>query len=250
MRSPASCGGEMLRTGRVAGVPGDRQHARRVAGNGGDGQSQFLLSDVQVLVDQTVNGVTTQVPTIFNDTRPRRSASNEKNPTCADDAASTRVTLTRYRVDFRRTDGRNTPGVDVPYGFDGGLRHRRSAPAAPATWPSRSSAIRRSWNRPCSNLAGVRRPGIHFDHRRDHVLWPRPERQRSHRHWTRWTCSLAISPTTIVRTSGHRTHHANHTSFVSLLGARRARRPSPGAPSRMSTSRRWPGRRRSRNRSS
>jgi hypothetical protein len=29
------------------------------------------------------------------------------------------ITVTRYRVEFRRTDGRNTPGVDVPYSFDG-----------------------------------------------------------------------------------------------------------------------------------
>ncbi len=29
------------------------------------------------------------------------------------------VTLTRYHVQYRRADGRNTPGVDVPYGFDG-----------------------------------------------------------------------------------------------------------------------------------
>jgi hypothetical protein len=29
------------------------------------------------------------------------------------------VTVTRYRVVFRRTDGRNQQGVDVPYGFDG-----------------------------------------------------------------------------------------------------------------------------------
>jgi hypothetical protein len=29
------------------------------------------------------------------------------------------VTVNRYRVTYRRTDGRNTPGVDVPYGFDG-----------------------------------------------------------------------------------------------------------------------------------
>ena len=28
------------------------------------------------------------------------------------------VTMTRYRVAYRRTDGRNTPGVDVPYGWD------------------------------------------------------------------------------------------------------------------------------------
>ena len=29
------------------------------------------------------------------------------------------VTITRYRVSYRRTDGRNAPGVDVPYGFEG-----------------------------------------------------------------------------------------------------------------------------------
>jgi hypothetical protein len=28
------------------------------------------------------------------------------------------VTFTRYRVTYRRADGRNTPGVDVPYPFD------------------------------------------------------------------------------------------------------------------------------------
>jgi hypothetical protein len=28
------------------------------------------------------------------------------------------VTFTRYRVAYRRADGRNTPGVDVPYPFD------------------------------------------------------------------------------------------------------------------------------------
>jgi hypothetical protein len=28
------------------------------------------------------------------------------------------VTVTRYRVEYRRTDGRGTQGVDVPYGFD------------------------------------------------------------------------------------------------------------------------------------
>ena len=31
------------------------------------------------------------------------------------------ITVTRYHVEFVRTDGRNTPGVDVPYAFDGGM---------------------------------------------------------------------------------------------------------------------------------
>ena len=29
------------------------------------------------------------------------------------------VTFTRYHVDYRRADGRNTPGLDIPYAFDG-----------------------------------------------------------------------------------------------------------------------------------
>jgi hypothetical protein len=29
------------------------------------------------------------------------------------------ITVNRYTVNFRRTDGRNTPGVDVPYPFEG-----------------------------------------------------------------------------------------------------------------------------------
>ena len=29
------------------------------------------------------------------------------------------VTFTRYHVEYRRADGRNTPGVDVPFPFDG-----------------------------------------------------------------------------------------------------------------------------------
>ena len=31
------------------------------------------------------------------------------------------ITINRYRVDFRRTDGRNAPGVDVPYAFEGAV---------------------------------------------------------------------------------------------------------------------------------
>ena len=31
------------------------------------------------------------------------------------------ITVTRYRVTYVRADGRNTPGVDVPHPFDGGL---------------------------------------------------------------------------------------------------------------------------------
>ena len=42
-----------------------------------------------------------------------------ENPTAPTTANS--VTVTRYRVEYRRADGRNTPGVDVPFRFDGGV---------------------------------------------------------------------------------------------------------------------------------
>ena len=41
----------------------------------------------------------------------------------ASPSALNAVTFTRYHVDYRRADGRNTPGVDVPFGFDGALSH-------------------------------------------------------------------------------------------------------------------------------
>lgn len=36
-------------------------------------------------------------------------------------SANNLITLNRYRVEYRRTDGRNTPGEDVPYPVEGGM---------------------------------------------------------------------------------------------------------------------------------
>jgi hypothetical protein len=44
------------------------------------------------------------------------SQSNPNTPT-----TSNLITVDRYHVEFVRADGRNTPGVDVPYAFDGGM---------------------------------------------------------------------------------------------------------------------------------
>jgi hypothetical protein len=112
-----SCGGELLRTGRA---PVYLTIENMTAAAGGTGTSAFLLSDVQVLVDQQINGQNVRVPTIFNDNATATISANLKNPSI-NATALNNVTLTRYRVNFRRTDGRNTPGVDVPFGFDGGL---------------------------------------------------------------------------------------------------------------------------------
>lgn len=88
-----------------------------LAGASGDEPGTFvspLLSDVRF--------ATADVTTVFNDlgrATIRAELKNTVSPTAATSVNA--VTLTRYRVTFKRADGRNTAGVDVPYGFDGAL---------------------------------------------------------------------------------------------------------------------------------
>lgn len=103
--STASCGGELLRTGRS---PVFLVITSISAGAGGSGATAFLLSDVVTGGSVVNDNVTVNVSV---------QSKNSAAPTSVLNA----VTLTRYRVLFRRADGRNTPGVDVPYGFDGAL---------------------------------------------------------------------------------------------------------------------------------
>ena len=118
------CGSELLRTGRAPVILVITQ----LAAAGGDDPGTFatpLLSDVQSVVDD--------IPTIFNDLGRATLRAELKdqsgaivrdplNPVTAPTATPLNaVTITRYRVIYRRSDGRNTPGVDVPFGFDGGV---------------------------------------------------------------------------------------------------------------------------------
>lgn len=86
----------------------------------------FLLSDVQNIV--TSGGTCTPAtpcPTIFNDVGQAVLRLDLKNiGTTASPTTPTtnnEVTISRYRITYRRADGRNVPGLDVPYGFDGAV---------------------------------------------------------------------------------------------------------------------------------
>jgi hypothetical protein len=80
-----------------------------------------VRSDVQTLVDTEINGQTVKSPTIFNDLGRATLRLGVKNPGFTNPTSINDVTLTRYRVVFLRSDGRNTPGVDVPHSFDGAV---------------------------------------------------------------------------------------------------------------------------------
>ena len=84
-----------------------------------------LSSDVLTLVKKDENGVKIKVPTIFNDIARVVVTAAMKNPGVPGSpvapTAMNDVTFTRYRVVYTRADGRNIPGVDVPYPFDSGV---------------------------------------------------------------------------------------------------------------------------------
>ena len=91
------------------------------SGAGSQTFAGYLNSDVQTIV--TVNNV--DVPTRFNDPG-RVTMSLVLRDPGAPGVAQTptelnTVTVTHYRVVYRRTDGRNVQGVDVPWAFDSGM---------------------------------------------------------------------------------------------------------------------------------
>jgi hypothetical protein len=93
------------------------------SGGGAATGSSVLLSDVQRLVATPPPcSAVAPCPTIFNDTGTATFRIVPKDivglpaPT-----SNNEVTITRYRVTYRRADGRNTPGVDVPFPFDGAV---------------------------------------------------------------------------------------------------------------------------------
>jgi hypothetical protein len=118
----ASCG-DVVRTGRSPMI----LIIDSITGASGATPGQLgvpLLSDVVTMVKQTVGGVEQQVPTIYNDVGKatmRMVLKDQGAPAVtATPTLVNAITVTRYRVEFIRADGRNTQGVDVPYAFDGG----------------------------------------------------------------------------------------------------------------------------------
>jgi hypothetical protein len=120
----SSCG-DVIRQGRspVYLVIASLQAAQ------GNHPSQFgngLLSDVLTLVTTPAPCTDSNpCPTVFNDVGQvvLRASLKDIGTSAIQTAPTTNndVTITQYHITFRRADGRNTPGLDVPYAFDGAM---------------------------------------------------------------------------------------------------------------------------------
>ncbi len=84
--------------------------------------SGTLRSDVVTVVQRQCGGQTVESPTVFDDPGRVTMRFILKDPGVPGGLASptplNAVTIERYRVEYIRADGRNQPGVDVPYPFD------------------------------------------------------------------------------------------------------------------------------------
>jgi hypothetical protein len=112
----SGCAGDLARQGR-APVQLVINSLTAASGAAPEEFGGTLLSDVVTLIERDE----TFVPTIFNDLGEVSISLILKDPGGVSAAAPTAlnsVTIDRYRVVYRRPDGRNTPGVDVPYSFD------------------------------------------------------------------------------------------------------------------------------------
>ena len=84
--------------------------------------SNTLRSDVITAVHRTIDNQQIDLPTVLGDSGRVTMALALKDPgqpgVTNTPSGINRVTFSRYRVTYRRADGRNTPGVDVPFAFD------------------------------------------------------------------------------------------------------------------------------------
>ena len=98
-----------------------------------DSRSDSIISIDKITATST-NGETGSIlysdviykETIINDVAEVQFSNNFINPT-VDPTFLNDVVLIRYRVTYKRSDDRNTPGVDVPYPFDEGMNIKVAA---------------------------------------------------------------------------------------------------------------------------
>ncbi len=85
----------------------------------------YLASDVLTFVKKSINNQQVCVPTVYEDAGRAtfhlglKDPGSDATPTIPSPANT--INFTRYHVTYVRADGRHTEGVDVPYGFDGGM---------------------------------------------------------------------------------------------------------------------------------
>jgi hypothetical protein len=151
------------RSVRLAAAAGLTLAAIGAAGCGSDYQRQGDSSSYLVIEQLFVGTETSNTArynsdvagdngTVFEDmgivqfSAAMRDVTNPNTPT-----ANNRITVDRYHVEYKRSDGRNTPGIDVPWAFDGAIT-TSLAPGETVTVPFVLVRVQAKLESPLMNL--------------------------------------------------------------------------------------------------
>jgi hypothetical protein len=114
--------------------------------------SGVLYSDVETVTERTDDGGASATALPDPGQAELRLAFKDPGAAAAPSDYSS-VTINRYRVAYRRTDGRNAPGVDVPYAFEGATTRSIGADA-PAIVGLELVRVQAKHEPPLRNLRG------------------------------------------------------------------------------------------------
>ncbi|MEO5824151.1 MAG: hypothetical protein ABIT71_26890 [Vicinamibacteraceae bacterium] len=113
-----ACGSATAREGQTPSYPVIvvLEGANGALGSGAIFSPGAVASDVITFVKATNSFTIFSDPGRVTMRVAMRDVTNPNDPT-----SNNAISFNRYRVVYKRSDGRNTPGVDVPYAFDAGL---------------------------------------------------------------------------------------------------------------------------------
>jgi hypothetical protein len=143
-----ACGSSTAREGQTPSYP---VIVKMDGASGAQGSSPTFFTNA-VASDVITFVKSTETWTVFNDlgrvtmTAAMRDVTNPNGP-----SSNNALTFNRYRVVYVRSDGRNTPGVDVPYAFDGAVTFT-VAPGDEASIPFELVRIQAKYEAPLAQL--------------------------------------------------------------------------------------------------
>jgi len=114
----SACGSATAREGQGASYPiiVALEGANGASGSSPTFSTQAVASDVITFIKQTNSWTIFSDPGRVTMRLAMRDVTNPNDPT-----TNNAITFNRYRVVYKRSDGRNQPGVEVPYAFDAGI---------------------------------------------------------------------------------------------------------------------------------
>jgi hypothetical protein len=115
-----SCG-DVVRDGKSPSILTIESLAGRAGNEDGEFVNPVNSDVITNMRSPAPCSATAPCPTTFNDLGSVTLRLSPKDITGTAPSSNNAVTISRFRVTYRRADGRNTPGLDVPYPFDGAV---------------------------------------------------------------------------------------------------------------------------------